>query len=160
MRNLVFLFRPARGRVLPTTSLSQNCFSHLFLGRARSDASSVILEQVLGTILDAGRSVRVLSLRVLLPAVLDGVVALHRGTLLLADAVVVEVPASLEVVDGDKEPEKKAARQAVVSFSDEDTRERERGRERERERHTQFNLAPTKITIIGVISLYKTNVRP
>ena len=102
-------------------ALVKTSFSHLFLGRARSDASSVILEQVLGTILDAGRSVRVLSLRVLLPAVLDGVVALHRGTLLLADAVVVEVPASLKVVDGDQEPEQRHRDKAVVSFSDEHT---------------------------------------
>jgi hypothetical protein len=52
---------------------------------------------MLGTVLDTGGSVGILPLGVLLPAVLDRVVTLHRRTLLFADAVVVEVAASLEV---------------------------------------------------------------
>jgi len=62
---------------------------------------------VLGTVLDASCSVGVLPLGILLPSVLDRVVALHGGTLLLADPVVVEVPASLqEVVDENEQEDK------------------------------------------------------
>ena len=48
---------------------------------------------MLGAVLDAGGAVGVLSVGVLLPLVLDGVVALHGRALLLADAVVEEVAA-------------------------------------------------------------------
>ena len=54
---------------------------------------------MLGTILDAGRSIGVLAVGVLLPAILDRVVTLHRRALLLANAVVVKIPASLKKVD-------------------------------------------------------------
>ena len=55
------------------------------------------LEEVLGAVLDAGGAVGVLSVGVLLPLVLDGVVALHGRALLLAHPVVVEVPAGKAV---------------------------------------------------------------
>ena len=55
------------------------------------------LEEVLGAVLDAGCAVGVLSVGVLLPLVLDGVVALHGRALLLAHAVVVKVPAGQAV---------------------------------------------------------------
>ena len=46
-------------------------------------------------ILDTGGAVSVLALRIPLPLVGDGVVDLHRRTLLLADALVEKVPARL-----------------------------------------------------------------
>ena len=52
-----------------------------------------------GTVLDAGRSVRIFPFRIFLPTILDRVVALHRRALLLADAVVVEVAAGLKCED-------------------------------------------------------------
>ena len=55
------------------------------------------LEEVLGAVLDAGGAVGVLSVGVLLPLVLDGVVALHGRALLLAHPVVVEVAAGQAV---------------------------------------------------------------
>ena len=50
---------------------------------------------MLRAVLDAGGTIRVLAQRVSLPLVLDRVVDLHRWTLLLANAVVVEVLACL-----------------------------------------------------------------
>lgn len=63
----------------------------LFVGRAVANTGPVVPEQVLGAVLDAGGPIRVLPVRVVLPGVGVGVVALHRGALLFADAVVVEV---------------------------------------------------------------------
>ena len=72
--------------------------SHLLLGRTGPDAGAVVLEQVLGAVLDAGGPIGVLAVRIPLPAVLDLVVTLHGRALLLAHAVVVEVGASLELL--------------------------------------------------------------
>ena len=58
---------------------------------------------MLGTVLDAGRSVRIFPFRIFLPTILDRVVALHRRALLLADAVVVEVAAGLKCEDDNDE---------------------------------------------------------
>ena len=64
--------------------------------RTGPDAGSVVLEEVLGTLLDAGGAVCVLALGVPLPPVAHGVVDMHGGTLLLANPVIVEVLARLE----------------------------------------------------------------
>ena len=50
---------------------------------------------MLRAVLHAGGAVRVLAQRVSLPLVLDRVVDLHGGTLLFANAVVVEILACL-----------------------------------------------------------------
>ena len=52
---------------------------------------------MLRAVLDAGGTIRVLAQRVSLPLVLDRVVDLHRGALLFAHTVVVEVLASLQI---------------------------------------------------------------
>jgi hypothetical protein len=71
-------------------------FDVLLLGRAGPDAGTVVLEQVLGAVLDAGGAVRVLAVRVLLPLVHDRVVALQARALLFANAVVVKIAACLK----------------------------------------------------------------
>ena len=70
-----------------------NTYSKFF--RAGANTGAVVLEQVLGALLDAGGAVRVLAQRVSLPLVLDRVVDLHGRTLLLANAIVIEVLACL-----------------------------------------------------------------
>ena len=72
------------------------CTSYLLILGASPDARPVVLEQMLGTVLDAGGAVRVLPVCGLLPLVRGGVVSLHRGALLFAHAVVIEVLARLE----------------------------------------------------------------
>lgn len=73
----------------------RNIVSYLFLGRTASNAGAIVLEQMFGAVLDAGRSIRVLAQGVGLPAVRDGVVALHRRTLLRTHPVVIEITAGL-----------------------------------------------------------------
>lgn len=51
---------------------------------------------MLGTILDAGRSISIFPFWIFLPTILDRVVALHRWALLLADPIVVEVSTGLK----------------------------------------------------------------
>ena len=70
---------------------------YLFLGRTSPNASTVVFEEMLRAVLDAGGSVGVLAQGVALPLVLDRVVDLHGGALLLAHTVVVEVLASLQI---------------------------------------------------------------
>lgn len=67
--------------------------------RAGPDTGSVVLEEVLGTLLDAGGAVGVLALGVPLPPVAHGVVDMHGGTLLLANPVIVEVLARLKKIE-------------------------------------------------------------
>lgn len=74
----------------------RNIVSYLFLGRTASHAGAIVLEQMFGAVLDAGRSIRVLAQGIGLPAVRDGVVALHRRTLLRTHPVVIEITAGLK----------------------------------------------------------------
>ena len=74
-----------------------NTYSKFF--RAGANTGAVVLEQVLGTLLDAGGAVRVLAVGVALPLVLGRVVDVHGRALLLADPVVVEVLAGLQMAD-------------------------------------------------------------
>lgn len=62
---------------------------------AAPDAGAVVLEEVVGALLDAGGAVGVLAVGVVLPRVGDGIVLLHGRTLLGAHPVVVEVLAGL-----------------------------------------------------------------
>ena len=82
---------------LSQPSSTLNHHPHLFLGRTGSNASPVVLQKMLRAVLDAGGSVGVLAQGVALPLVLDRVVDLHRGALLFAHTVVVEVLASLQI---------------------------------------------------------------
>jgi len=83
---------------LGTRSVARHALAvhRLLVGRTRAHARAVVLEQVLGTVLDAGGAVRVLAGRVRHPRVRDRVVALHRRTLLLTRAFVVEISARLK----------------------------------------------------------------
>ena len=74
-----------------------NTYSKFF--RAGANTGAVVLEQVLGTLLDAGGAVRVLAVGVALPLVLGRVVDVHGRALLLANPVVVEVLAGLQMAD-------------------------------------------------------------
>ena len=93
-----FFFQVKFATSLLASLAGDKCVSlnYLFLWRARSNTSSVILEQMLGTILDTSCSISVFSFWIFLPTILDGVVALHRRTFLLADAVIVKVATSLK----------------------------------------------------------------
>lgn len=84
---------------LGTSSVARYTFrvDRLFLGRARSDAGSVVLQKMLRTFPNAGRAIRVLSVWIGLPGVGCWVVLLHRWTLLLALAIVVKVLAGQAV---------------------------------------------------------------
>ena len=83
--------------VLWTRAIAGNALAvdRLLIGGTGADAGAVVLQQVLGAVLDAGGAVGVLALGIDLPGVGGRVVAHHRRTLLLADAVVVEVAACL-----------------------------------------------------------------
>ena len=80
---------PVAGHTLP--------INILLLVRAHPDAGPIVFEEMLRAFLDAGGTVGVLALGVLLPRVLDGVVSLHGRALLLAHSVVVKVAASQTV---------------------------------------------------------------
>ena len=74
-----------------------NTYSKFF--RAGANTGAVVLEQVLGALLDAGGAVRVLAVGVPLPLVLGRVVDVHGRALLLAHTVIVEVLAGLQMAD-------------------------------------------------------------
>lgn len=62
-------------------------------GRTDSDTGSGILEQMFRALPDACCSISVFAIRILLPGVGHRIVPLHRGTLLLAYSIIIEVPA-------------------------------------------------------------------
>ena len=70
-----------------------NTYSKFF--RAGANTGAVVLEQVLGALLDAGGAVRVLAVGVPLPLVLGGVVDLHGRTLLFANSIIIKILAGL-----------------------------------------------------------------
>uniref|UniRef100_A0A2M3ZPM3 Putative secreted peptide n=1 Tax=Anopheles braziliensis TaxID=58242 RepID=A0A2M3ZPM3_9DIPT len=57
----------------------------------RPHARPIVLQQMLRTVPDAGRTVRVLAIGIRFPEVVDWIVALHRRTLLFALAIIVKV---------------------------------------------------------------------
>jgi hypothetical protein len=88
--------------------------SYLFLRRAGSDASTVILQKVFGAVLDTSSAVGILAQGVGLPGVCDGVVPLHRRALLGADPVIVKVTTRLRTETHVKVSTKRGTKQTKV----------------------------------------------
>ena len=78
-----------------TRTIAGNAFTiqSLLVRRTYSDTSSIVLQEMLGTIPDTSGSISVLSIGILFPLVFDWVVTLHRRTFLLANPVIVKIPA-------------------------------------------------------------------
>lgn len=69
-----------------------------FIRWTRANTGTRILKQMLGTIPDTCRSIRVLSVRIRFPQIVGRIVLLHWRTLLFAHAVIVEIPACQAVL--------------------------------------------------------------
>jgi len=68
---------------------------YLFLWRARSDASAIILQQMFWTIFYAGSSVSIFSIWISFPFIFDRIIPLHGRAFLFTDTIIVEIFASL-----------------------------------------------------------------
>ena len=65
----------------------------LFIRRTNPDTSAIVLQEMLGTIPDTSGSIGIFSIGILFPLVFDWIVTLHRRTFLVANPVIVKIPA-------------------------------------------------------------------
>ena len=94
--NLIFqIFMVPRYKFLASIEFIFHLDVYLFLWRARSDASAIILQQMFWTIFYAGSSVSIFSIWISFPFIFDRIIPLHGRAFLFTDTIIVEIFASL-----------------------------------------------------------------